>query len=159
MSSIVIDTNPLVYIYRGVERLGVEYARLLGDLSRENTLLIPKLVYGELSLIFDDIADLDALLSDTGIVVAEAEAAVYPLAAKRWETYNKKRVLSCNQCGKRLASLNCHRCGARISIRQHILTDFIIGAFALHIKASGLTTHDRGYFSTYFPELNIISVK
>jgi rRNA-processing protein FCF1 len=52
MSSIVIDTNPLAYIYGGIPDLGKKYAVLLGDLSKTSTLLIPKIVYGELSVIF-----------------------------------------------------------------------------------------------------------
>jgi hypothetical protein len=46
MSSIVIDTNPLAYLYAGIPDLGKKYAVLLGDLSKTYTLLIPKIVYG-----------------------------------------------------------------------------------------------------------------
>jgi hypothetical protein len=40
MSSVVIDTNPLAYIYSGIPDLGKKYAHLLGDLKKSNTLLI-----------------------------------------------------------------------------------------------------------------------
>ena len=38
-----------------------------------------------------------------------------------------------------------------------ILTDFIIGAYASQMEGQKIVTSDKGYHSTYFPELNIIS--
>ena len=157
MNNIVIDTNPLAYIYRGVPGLGEKYANMLGDLSRGNTLLIPKIVYGELSIIFEDVAELNGFLNDTGIIVGEVDADAYVIAANRWQAYNRQRVLICHACGERIATRHCNKCGSAIKIRQHILSDFIIGAYALQMKGASLVTNDRGYFSTYFPELNIIS--
>ena len=84
MSSIVIDTNPLAYIYAGIRDLGKTYAVLLGDLSKSNTLLIPKIVYGELSLIFRNESDLIGFLTDTGIVVGDMSTEAYAVAARRW---------------------------------------------------------------------------
>ena len=74
MDSVVIDTNPLVYIYSAVPELGKKYAFVLGNLTK-----------------------------------------------------------------------------------KHILTDFLIGAYALQMQGQKIVTHDRGYYSTYFPELNIIT--
>lgn len=93
MSDIVIDTNPLVYIYHAVPDLGKKYACLLGELARKNILYIPKLVYGELSLIFGDRREMDAFVSDTGINVGEIASETYVTAAKRWDVYNKRRLL------------------------------------------------------------------
>jgi hypothetical protein len=53
--------------------------------------------------------------------------------------------------------LICKKCNSGIKIRQHILSDFLIGAYALQIKGGNLITNDGGYFSSYFPELNIIT--
>ena len=157
MNSIIVDTNPLVYIYHAVPDFGKQYASLLGELSRKNILVIPKIVYGELSLIFRNDKELNDFLKDTGIVISEMEPADYIIAAKRWEKYNKRRVLMCQRCGKKLERLICERCSGEIKIRQHVLTDFLIGAFALETKGRNIVTHDFGYFSSYFPELNIIS--
>jgi predicted nucleic acid-binding protein len=157
MNNIIIDTNPLVYIYHAVSDFGNNYANLLEDLGKKNILIMPKIVYGELSLIFRDDKELNVFLKDTGIVIGEMKPAAYITAAKRWGKYNRRRVLMCQECGKKLGKLICERCNATIKIRQHILTDFLIGAFALETKGRNIVTHDFGYYSSYFPELNIIS--
>jgi len=157
MSSIVIDTNPLAYIYAGIRDLGKTYAVLLGDLSKSNTLLIPKTVYGELSLIFRNETDLTGFLTDTGIVVGDMTPEAYVVAAKRWDAYNKRRVLLCHRCGAKLPKLACEQCGSPIKIRQHVLSDFLIGAYALRMQDRTIVTHEAGYYATYFPELKIVS--
>ena len=157
MNNIVIDTNPLIYIYHDVPDAGKDYAVLLGELAKKNVLLIPKIVYGELALIFEGENELNEFLSDTGIIIGEMTPGSYVIAAKRWETYNKRRELMCAKCGKKLEQLICTNCNARITFRQHILSDFLIGAYAFQMKGHNLITNDRGYFSTYYPELNIIT--
>jgi len=157
MNKIVIDTNPLVYIYHAAPVFGKQYADLLGELSRKNTLLIPKIVYGELSIIFRSEKELGEFLSATGIIIGEISPNTYFTAAKRWEVYNKRRILMCPKCGKKLGKLTCKKCSASIRIRQHILTDFIIGAYALQMEQKQLITNDAGYFASYFPELTIIT--
>ena len=157
MNSIIVDTNVLVYIYSGVPDIGREYAKLLGDLSTKYNLVIPKLVYGELSLVFSTSKQLNTFLSDTGLIIGDIEPEAYILAAKRWDKYNKRRVLVCQNCGKKIAKLICTKCSEEIRIKQHILTDFIIGAYALQTSERKLVTNDKGYYSTYFSELTIIS--
>jgi predicted nucleic acid-binding protein len=102
MNSLVVDTNVLVYIYAGVPEVGRKYADLLGVLSKKRTLVIPKLVYAELSLIFRDKSGLTDFLHDTGIVVGELGLEVYETAAERWGIYNKRRLLMCPSCGKKI---------------------------------------------------------
>jgi len=157
MNSVIVDTNVLVYIYSGIRIMGKKYAELLGDLSSKYNLVIPKLVYGELSLIFSTSNQLNSFLSDTGLIIGDIDPEAYIIAAKRWEKYNKRRVLICQKCGKKIEKLICKACNAGVHIRQHILTDFIIGAYALQTSERKLVTHDKGYYSTYFPELTIIS--
>ena len=157
MNSIIVDTNVLVYIYSGVPNFGRRYAKLLGNLSTKYNLVIPKLVYGELSLIFSTSKQLNSFLSDTGIIIGDIEKEAYIIAAERWDKYNKRRVLICQKCGKKLEKLICRECEDEITIRQHILTDFIIGAYALQTKEQKVVTSDKGYYSTYFPELTIIT--
>ena len=158
MNSIVVDTNPLVYIYNDVPDFGKNCATLLGELAKGNILVIPKIVYGELSLAFQDDEELNAFLKDTGVTIGEIDQEAYLTAAKRWEKYNKRRVLICQICGKRIEKLTCKKCNAEVKIRQHILTDFIIGAYTLQLEGKQLISSDIGYYSTYYPELNIFTV-
>ncbi len=99
MHSIVVDTNPLAYIYKGTPGFGKKYATVLGELAGANVLLIPEIVYGELSLIFRSDRELDAFLRDTGIAVGQIARSTYVTAAKRWDAYNKRRVLMCHRQG------------------------------------------------------------
>ncbi|MBT8365070.1 MAG: type II toxin-antitoxin system VapC family toxin [Deltaproteobacteria bacterium] len=157
MNSIIVDTNVFVYIYSGIPYFGRRYAELLGNLSAKYNLVIPKLVYGELSLIFSTSKQLNSFLNDTGIIIGDIDPESYILAAKRWDKYNKRRVLICQRCGKKLEKLICRECDDEIKIRQHILTDFIIGAYALQTEEQKIVTSDKGYYSNYFPELTIIT--
>ena len=157
MNSIIVDTNVLVYIYSGIPNVGKTYAELLGNLSAKYNFIIPKLVYCELSLIFSTSKQLNTFLSDTGIIIGDTEPEAYAFAAKRWKNYNKRRVLVCQNCGEKIQRLVCTECSEEIKIRQHVLTDFIIGAYAYQTSERKLVTNDKGYYSTYFPELTIIS--
>lgn len=159
MNNIVVDTNPLVYVYNATPDLGKDYALLLGRLSEKNVLVIPKIVYGELSLIFQNTNELETFLDETGIIISEINQSSYVIAAERWARYNERRSLICHRCGCKIEPLKCRKCGTALKYRQHILTDFLIGAFAIETKDKKIVTHDSGYYSTYFPELNIISCK
>lgn len=154
---IVIDTNPLAYIYSDIPKVGRAYADLFDELSVRTDFAIPKIVYGELSLMFDSQVELDAFLSDTDIEVKDIPKDCYVEAAKRWQKYNRRRVLGCHHCGHELIDIVCNQCGKTVKIRQHILSDFLIGAFALSTNDQCIATNDKGYFKTYFPELKIIS--
>ena len=81
MNSIVIDTNPLIYIYHDVPDFGRDYAVILGRLAKKNALIIPKIVYGELSLTFENEKELNEFLSDTGIIIGEMKPESYVIAA------------------------------------------------------------------------------
>jgi len=110
-----------------------------------------------LSLIFSDSKQLNRFLNDTGIIIGDIEPEAYILAAKRWDSYNKRRALICQRCGKKLEKLICKECDDEIKIRQHILTDFIVGAYALQTEEQKIVTSDKGYYASYFPELTIIT--
>ncbi|MBW2109322.1 MAG: hypothetical protein JRI36_11765, partial [Deltaproteobacteria bacterium] len=114
MGNLVVDTNPLSYIYNAVPELGEKYASLLGELGRKNKLLIPKLVYAELSLIFKDTEELNNFIHDTGIAVGDLALDTYVTAAKRWSVYNRRRTLMCQHCGAKLRRFTCRACGAEI---------------------------------------------
>ena len=46
----------------------------------------------------------------------------------------------------------CPKCGFRLSVKEHFLSDFYIGGFAL-TNCNAILTRDRGVYRKYFPEL------
>jgi hypothetical protein len=76
-------------------------------------------------------------------------------ASRAWKDYivNKKEEVLCSSCGNEQKVL-CISCGNVISGRQHILSDFLIGAHA-KIQADQIITRDRGFYRSYFQDLDI----
>ena len=117
-------------------------------------LAICGIVYGELYPIFEqNNLDTDLFLSEIGVRVEEFGKEVYRYAGKKWNEYRSRRKFVCPVCGKSI-KLKCSQCSADIRFRQHILADFVIGAFS-ELHCDGLLTRDFGYYTTYFPELRM----
>ncbi len=77
------------------------------------------------------------------------------LAAGAWRAYLKNRdgTLQCGRCGKK-GSFKCGGCGAVIAVKQHIISDFLIGGHAV-VTSGKLLTRDRGFYRDYFAGLKI----
>jgi hypothetical protein len=88
-----------------------------------------------------------------------SEYFVNSISKKILRKDNKRRTLMCHNCGNKLERLICKKCKSVIKIRQHILTDFLIGAYAFDLDGHTIVTNDKGYYSCYFPELNITTVE
>ena len=90
-------------------------------------------------------------LSEIGIKLETCKPEDYAYAGEKWNEYCLKRRFVCPICGKSI-HLKCPHCDHNIRFRQHILSDFIIGAFS-ELRCDGLLTRDYGYYKTYFPKL------
>ena len=125
--------------------------------SSQGRLIISEIVYAELSCQFVDQNILYSLLRDTGIELASSPEKALQLAGNAWLNYSKKRTkneLICPACGGKNSVL-CKKCGQQLTMRQHIISDFLIGAHA-QVLSDGLLTRDRGVYKKYFPFLRIL---
>lgn len=118
-----------------------------------DALIICGLVYGELYPFFSNSKmDIDLFLSEMDISVEELTKQDFGYAGTAWSEYCKRRRLRCPSCGKTIP-LSCHHCHGKFNYLQHIISDFIIGAFS-ELHSDGILTRDHGYYKTYFPQLN-----
>jgi predicted nucleic acid-binding protein len=129
----------------------------LMNIGVDNELIISEVVYAELGSQFLSSRDLNSFLLNTSIrVVPSNENSLFE-ASTAWKKYSerKKDVLVCPACGK-CQKVTCESCKEIIAYRQHILSDFLIGAHA-KIHADNFVTRDRGFYRTYFHDLNILT--
>lgn len=99
--------------------------------------------------------ELTSDLGRAGIELVRMSETALALAGERWMKYaqHRRSRIQCPSCGSTVDS-SCNNCGRMVATRQHIVADFLIGAHAL-VHADRLLTRDRGYYRTYFPELEL----
>lgn len=150
-----IDTNILLDILIPDEKFFLHSKKLIDKYSSKGRLIICETVYAELSSQFPSEKGLKDCLSDTAIRLIYSDEKSLVLAGEKWKAYSKNRAnkLQCPACGKRIP-VHCPECKNTISFRQHIISDFIIGAHAF-VHAELLLSRDRGFYKTYYKGLNV----
>lgn len=128
-----IDTNILLDIFLPDKKFAAKSGKLLKLAYDEGALMICDIVYAELVPQFQERQRLDETLATINVSLSSIDVDVAFLAGERWSLYRKSG-----------------------GIRKRIITDFLIGAHALK-KADRLITRDRGFYKSYFPELQILS--
>jgi len=154
-----IDTNILLDILIPNARYAQASKKLLDKAFVEGALVICEVVYAELASQFPSKEELDGFLAETKIrLVASTPQALYR-ASEAWKEYSRSRAkrkgLQCPKCGA-WQEIRCSACGSPITVRQHILTDFLVGGHAV-VQVDRLLTRDLGYYRTYFKELDLLS--
>jgi predicted nucleic acid-binding protein len=116
--------------------------KLYAALAAKETLIAPAVVYAELMPQFAGNTKLVAsFLKDHKISIAPLEIDAVGIAGAKWMRYLKRKSKS-----------KCPNCGQKLSQKEHFLSDFYIGGFAL-AKCDAILTRDRGIYKKYFPEL------
>ena len=150
-----VDSN-ILYDILGEDSEFVESSQnLLQQQSQLGGLIISHLVYTELLVNFlkkeekiSAITKLKEFLHDLGMQILPFSDEDYNLAAEAWGKFSTKETVECPHCG--VANLfSCVKCKRQVLWRNHILTDFLIGAHAQN-NADCLLTRDRGYYKKYF---------
>ena len=124
-----VDTNVLLDVFLSSERHGEQSRTRLADAYDAGAIIICDLVYAELVPAFPDRSSLDDALRRIGVRVSSINSSIAFEAGLRWKQYRSSG-----------------------GPRTRIITDFLIGAHAV-VEAKVFLTRDRGFFSSYFPEL------
>ncbi len=132
MSAVLVDTNVLLDVVTDDATWAGWSQRQLEIWALRGTLVINAVINAELSIGFERIEELEAVLSEIGIALAEIPRPALFLAGKIFRAYKRKG-------------------GARTGI----LPDFFIGAHAA-VARLPLLSRDTGRYRTYFPTLELI---
>lgn len=133
MTGTLVDSNVLLDIATADERWCAWSESALADAARSGPLVINAVIYGEISLGYERIEDLDTAVPPDTFVRAPLPYEAAFLAARSYLTYRKS--------------------GGR---RERPLPDFFIGAHAA-VSELRLLTRDAVRFRTYFPTITIVA--
>jgi hypothetical protein len=123
---------------------------------RRGDLVVCEIVYSEVAAAIEKEAEVQSLFDSTGLRLTTSSPAALRLAGATWKAYTRRkpRALACRKCGA-LNQIWCSSCGEPLRSRQHLTADFIIGAHA-KTHADRLLTTDRGFYKSYFKDLEVV---
>jgi len=137
---ICIDTTILIDILKDEFRSFQE--KLYMAITAKETLAIPAVVFAELMPQFQgDTKQISLFLKQHKVGIEPLDLKSVSIAGERWMKYLKKK-----------SKTTCPNCGKRLNQKEHFLSDFYIGGFAL-AGCDGILTRDRGIYKKYFPDL------
>lgn len=150
-----IDTNILIDILIKDPEFNEKSKELLENQGRVGSLIISLIVYSELIVFFLKkhetkiaVSKLDEFLDDMNVQVSEFTKEDLVMSAEAWQRFTDSKSVICPKCGIS-NQFNCKKCKLQVFWRNHILTDFLIGAHAQN-HANTILTRDRGYYKRYF---------
>jgi len=133
MHGVLVDSCVLLDLFTNDPHWADWSEEILGQYSQKNTLYINSIIYTEVSLGFVRIEEVEAALAQVGVKVLEIPREALFLAGKIFLNYKRNR-----------------------GVKNSTLPDFFIGAHAV-VSSFGLLSRDTGKFTTYYPNLTLIS--
>ena len=150
-----IDTNILIDILIKDLEFGEKSKKLLENQGRLGSLIISQIIYSEMMVFFLKrheakiaVSKLDEFLDDMNVQVSEFAKEDLIISSQAWQKFTDSKSVICPKCGA-TNHFNCRKCNSQIFWRNHIITDFLIGAHAQN-HADIFLTRDRGYYKKYF---------
>ena len=130
---LLVDTNVILDVVTNDPKWATWSQSQLDAAALTQTVAINDVIYAELSLAFERIEDLDAMIAKAGLRHEPIPHESLFLAAKAFLSYRRKG-----------------------GTKGGVLPDFFIGAHAAVLDIA-LLTRDTGRYETYFPTLKLIA--
>ncbi len=137
---VCVDTTVLIDVLKDEFRDYQE--KLYTAMAKKETLVTPTVVFAELMPQFKgNTKFLHLFLKDHRIMLKPLDTGSVIKSGERWMKYLRRKTTE-----------KCPECGYTLKFKEHFLSDFYIGGFAL-TKCDMILTRDRGIYLKYFPEL------
>jgi predicted nucleic acid-binding protein len=130
---VLVDTNILLDVMQSDARWASWSEAQLNAASATDKLAINAIIYSELSIAFNRIEELETVLAEASLTVANIPREALFLAGKVFLDYRRAQ-----------------------GTKHSVLTDFYIGAHA-SIMRWPIITRDVARYRTYFPNLTLIA--
>ena len=130
---LLVDTNVVLDVLTNDPKWAAWSQSQLDAAALTQTVAINDVIYAELSLAFERIEALDAMVAKTGLRHEPMSREALFLAARAFSSYRRKG-----------------------GTKSGVLPDFFIGAHAAVLDIP-LLTRDTGRYETYFPTLKLIA--
>jgi len=127
-----VDTNVMIDLLTDDPVHGKSSRQLMVEAYDEGALVISEIVYAELAPQFASQSELDSVLRRLGIRRIQSGFEVAFLAGTKWAEYRRSG-----------------------GTRARMVADFLIGAHAQR-HADRLLTRDRGFYRSYFADLELL---
>jgi len=130
---ILVDTNVLLDVFEEDSEWVNWSQDRLDSASATDTLAINSVIYSELSIAFDRIEELEAVIKEASLAIEDIPREALFLAGKAFLRYRRSR-----------------------GSQRSVLPDFYIGAHAA-VMQWPLLTRDAARYRSYFPTVSLIA--